>query len=390
MVCPDLRPTRSFAVNKKELDEVRGGIASLIAGARRQHDGIAILYDQTAVHAATAHSHPSHLVESYQAFQDLLEDLGLQYDYVAGAQIAAGALRKEGHKLLLLAHALALSDAAAGAIRQFVRDGGTVIADTLPARYDYTLRPAAGGSLLADLFGQPGETRQVGAGKAILLKAAPAGYGRDREKPAGAQARALFAPLVRDAGVRPWVTLAPAAAGLEVVTYRRDGDARVGTGGAAYVGILRDAGGEARVEANVSQPLHVYDVRAQRYLGKVAQWDVTAGEGDTRLFALLPYKVAGVKAALPAGPAQPGKECAFEVALQVEPVGPLAPHALSVAVRDPDGRPRPEYGSVLITNAQGRATVRIPFALNDPTGVWKASVSDTASGSKVEVPLPLR
>ncbi len=64
-------------------------------------------------------------------------------------------LRDSGNKVLFLAGASALSDAEAAAIKEFVKNGGTVIADFLPGILDENLTPRKVNAL-SELFGDTG------------------------------------------------------------------------------------------------------------------------------------------------------------------------------------------------------------------------------------------
>ena len=59
----------------------------------------------------------------------LIEDQGLQYNFVSYDQVAQGELLKRGYKVLILPESSTLSQAEANAIRDFVAQGGIAIAD---------------------------------------------------------------------------------------------------------------------------------------------------------------------------------------------------------------------------------------------------------------------
>ncbi len=59
-------------------------------------------------------------------------------------------------------------------------------------------------------------------------------------------------------------------------------------------------------------------------------------------------------------------------------------------VFDSEGRVRLEYCDVISSDRYGRAKGRIPFALNDPSGIWKLRVTETVSGKSKEVKMVLR
>jgi len=377
---PDFRVTRTYQTSLNEVQDLRRGIVELIQPAQRRSDGVAILYDQTAVHAVTAYQHPSALVGAYTVFQSLFEDLGLQYDYVAGAQVEQGLLPEQGTRVLVMAQALALSDAAAKQIRDFVSKGGLVIADVLPGQYDSLLRPAFGGSLLADLFGAPGEVKHVGAGMTVLMDAFPSDYPRRRNEEAGRQARAQLQAWLEPLHLAPVARLTregdSAVPGVEVVTYTN----RV----TSFVGVLNATDRPADGHLKTTTARCVYDVRRQAYLGEVSDWPVTLEPGETKLFALCPYEVKGLilkpeRATVTAG--QPWRAQAVVVPSQDRP---NAAHSFVMTVADPVGKLHPLYGQALPAGAGGKATLTIPFALNDAPGQWQVRVTETVSGRAVE------
>ena len=69
-----------------------------------------------------------------------LNALGIQPDLLSSPMVEAGALERDGIKVLLLPNAIALSDAELTAIRAFAGRGGTVLADTEPGLFDGHLR----------------------------------------------------------------------------------------------------------------------------------------------------------------------------------------------------------------------------------------------------------
>lgn len=69
-----------------------------------------------------------------------LSTLGIQPHLLSSAMLEAGALGREGIRVLFLPHALSLSDGEIAAIRAFAAGGGTVFADTEPGLFDGHLR----------------------------------------------------------------------------------------------------------------------------------------------------------------------------------------------------------------------------------------------------------
>jgi len=99
----------------------------------------------------------------------ILQQCHYQYNFIHADQMVAGELAKV--KLLILPWSSAISAAEAQAIKKFVRDGGTVLADSYCGVRDDHGRPRA---MLADLFGieQPLTPPELQPSEMVLDRAA--------------------------------------------------------------------------------------------------------------------------------------------------------------------------------------------------------------------------
>ena len=79
-------------------------------------------------------------------------DLGLDFRYLTPESLRKGELNLDEFTVLLLPMTQALGDDDVKAIKNFVHNGGTVIADVRPGLYDDHGKPVPAG-LLDDLFG---------------------------------------------------------------------------------------------------------------------------------------------------------------------------------------------------------------------------------------------
>ena len=70
------------------------------------------------------------------SFVRVIEDLGLQYNFVSYEQIENGELIKSGYKVLLLPQSVAMSQEECEQIAAFVHAGGIIIADNMTATMD--------------------------------------------------------------------------------------------------------------------------------------------------------------------------------------------------------------------------------------------------------------
>ena len=126
--------------------ELRDGLGALIVNSRRLSDPIAIHYSQPSMRtewmlarkpkgdawidrSSSTERMDSELLRLRESYCRLIEDLGLQYEFVAYGQVERGELPRRGYRVLILPRSSALSDAEAEGIRAFVKAGVVVIAD---------------------------------------------------------------------------------------------------------------------------------------------------------------------------------------------------------------------------------------------------------------------
>jgi hypothetical protein len=171
------------------LSRIRDGIGALLIGSERHVDPIAVLYSPASFRtqwildarpkgqAWSARDTDSEYEDNAirvarRKFTSAIEHIGLQHRFVSPGQIADGILGRRGDRVLILPHAIALSATEAARIREFVAQGGTVVADGEPGVFDQHSRRLPK-PLLSDVFrGPPDGTTQrfrYGKGTAIYL-----------------------------------------------------------------------------------------------------------------------------------------------------------------------------------------------------------------------------
>lgn len=274
----------------RELGERQG---PKLVGARWVHDRVAIYYSHPSIQVSWClDSEPhrstwvnrngdhrlgtSHLVR--RAWEDLLTDAGLQYDFLAYDRVVTEGV-PDDYRVLILPACYALSDIEAQRINDFCRRGGTVVADFACGLFDQHGRGRCRGALddlfavthdgsetredffsgrlwvetdqdagyywttYAELFNTlpcrlergfavaerrlPVRTvRQVGAGTAVYLNLSPQRYLQYREEgTAGEEHRAVFVEHVL-AVARPWVKVTSAGQrvpNIEVTYWTKNG-----------------------------------------------------------------------------------------------------------------------------------------------------------------------
>ncbi len=159
----------------------------------------------------------------------LLADLGAQARWITPAMLTGGMLAREGIRVLVLPHSIALSDAEVAALQAFAQSGGTLVADVEPGERDALGRPRAAPPKLP-----------------VRL---PAFLRTEHTAPDG------MARLLDQAGVQPTLRVLGSdgrmADGLDIRLFR--------SGKALIAGIQRtdDAQGERSVTVDVPKPYTV-------------------------------------------------------------------------------------------------------------------------------------
>jgi len=372
--------------------EIRDGLGALLINSRRHEDPIAILYspasmriewlldrirtdDDWSQRSAETEDEDNPIRVSLRNFAAAIEHIGLQHRFVSAGQVENGELVRAGYRVLILPRTIALSDPAATAIRKFVKAGGTVIADGTPCVFDQHGRrrktPA-----LADIFPHSSDataTRtRFGQGQVINL-AAPgpgdrAGRQRLRDIVAGAGMEPMIALARRDRGpVEDMETYIFDNGAVTIVVLLRDFDASSGT--------ISDQ--PETVDLMLPRSYEVYDIRAQRGLGRTARLEVEVGSAAPVVLALSQRELPGPSIAGPSSTHVGGR-----AEFRISPHGHFAAarDVFHVGLTDPDGNPVPYYGGNLVA-PQGTAAYTLPLALNDKPGDWTVRVHDLLAGA---------
>ena len=158
--------------NRNTFREVQGDVSAplLAPDMHFDPDPIAVLYSHPSVQASWATDVVTHgktwprrsssldntcqsAGKNREAWFKLLEDCGFQYDVLSGRDIVSGALAQRQIRVLILNRAIALSDRECQSIDEFVRAGGTVIADYWTALLNEHGTGRPNGGALDHMFG---------------------------------------------------------------------------------------------------------------------------------------------------------------------------------------------------------------------------------------------
>jgi hypothetical protein len=398
-----------------EWREIHSGIALMLRDAEvvSQYP-IAIHWSKESEHASFALKRLGTSQSARNSLTKTLDSLNRDYRFVTSRQIQAGRLEQPAAKILFLPASHCLDSGTADEIRKFVRDGGTVVADFLPALNEFGRRLPEG--RLDDLFGATCEGKSasvavrqlridamiggrhlklscprtvghadviageakvmvrdqeiplmfvndVGLGRAILLNF-------DLGRCSREQRRSFVASLLEIGGVVPEFQLTDAAPGTVLSVLRR--------GETTLVGAVQPEEDAVATEIHWPRPAHVYDVRAREYLGELREVPVSKDQ-RVHLFALQHSPVEGIQVEAK-DKARAGMTMRYHVEMQfkdrtLEP----SDRVVRVDVTDPKGDGVTHYRK-FVTLTGPTVESEIDFALNDIPGSWTLTATDIATG----------
>jgi len=433
---PDFTLTPSGRDTRRALDEMRSGVWRLVRRAKRQNDRIAVVYSMPTILAGALHGQEGAINDHRNAWVQLLEDCGLQYEFVAPEQIEGGELVKSSYRVAVMPYSIALSAAEAKAYREFVAGGGTLLASRPVGQYDELCRPQSPG-LLDDLFGitvngteravEPQVTLAAAAagleagtvirippaatnlalaggtalatageppvptlirgsgGHTVLLNLNLADFESDRkvQSPTEAQIKQLLLSFLAQAGVRPNYPITMDSgkpSQVEQVRYELPGVELLG---------LLNSRGEAGVATIPLGGAHqVYDVRAGVDLGRVDQLKVPIQPSRARLFALCDAPLPAPTLSVPATVSrEPDKAATITVRVGRAAASPT-PQLIRLTVASPQGEQQDRQQTVWVTD--GPLETRLFLSPSDVAGEWTVTATDVLSGQRVVATVSLK
>lgn len=383
-------------------NELRNGIGALLIASERQTDPIAIHYSQASMRTewmllqrpkgdawlrrtSSSEERDSDFMLLRESWCRAIEDLGLQYNFVAYGQVAQGELLKRGYRVLVLPRSSSLSAAETQAIRDFVEQGGTLIADGEPGAFDEHSRRLAH-SRLADVFGGA----SFGKGRAILMKADVLHYQQDRLEGKEQEVHQLLAGLMRESGVKPEFAVTDqagnAVTGVEIHRFRNGGVTIIGLEMNPSLRVNELGPPEFKSNARFEKPIQVrltlpaelyaWNIRNGESLGRQRQISVTVDPFEPSIFAFSSVPIPQLAVSSPSRLA-PGST--GHAGLSFSSTTPAAMHVIHVDVIDPSGKVVPYYSGNLLA-PEGRAVKALPLALNEAGGRWQLRVRDVLTG----------
>ncbi|MET0387713.1 MAG: beta-galactosidase trimerization domain-containing protein, partial [Polyangiales bacterium] len=404
------------------------------------------LITSTATPLLAGHGPMGELHAAAQRSRGLLEQSllgsGVSFAYHTPDQVAGGSLRGSRVLFLPACMSFALSQPTAAAITRFVSEGGVVVGELLPGifdehgalhedgtrgaldtlfgvthgpfqvtqrerqylagvtgedplvptgewyvdeHYETTLRLRGGRALGAHVGdGTPAfVTHQTGRGRSLLLNFLLHATVPGQLTPDAAQ-YALFRRILAAAGVTSHAhveaTSGEPATHCEVNRFV-DGDHE-------YIGVYaaRDPVGDRnQVQLRFDTARETYDVRAGKYLGKLARVPLPLRASEAALYARLDQRITRLQ--LSATAAKRGEPLTAK--LKLSATGPVGRHVIHVHVVRPDGTAERLYQRNVVVTDAGGGTLTLHTALSDPPGRWKIQARDVISGLRAETTVTL-
>jgi|GEM_PF-4886666 len=438
-----------------EAKRLNNGPARLVLSAKREPEPVAIFHNTVTVYASflvatsqdktpSASKRYSENLDAPFVMEHLLNDVHVTCRMVSDREVAAG-LESLGIRVLILPRVLAMSRQTAEHIRQFVRNGGTLVAGVRPALFDELCRPQDAG-LLDDVFGVRSTMKRItelaesamtsGSGHAVpVVRFDPSvtlAGSKARGKTSGGAPVLIEHAFGRGRAclwnILPMYSEQGTSIRELVDSWGRMLDAAFGNKPVPQMGhpVLRDALRQAVEESDVPRPVNF--VGSSRDLPAVELWSFA--RGSTKLIGLsrrnypihtdvehaslklstrqhvydvteqkylghadrfdvpLTWGDAALIAALPDKlPAirAVARQTAGGLSVAVSrDVSNDAYHVIAVRVIDPAGRQRTEYKRNVVM--VGRSLeLKLPLALNDPNGRWNVELTDAVSGQTLKV-----
>jgi len=286
-----------------------------------------------------------------------LGELGSPVRWLSSETLEGGALRDGALRVLMLPHAIALSDLEIGEIRRFSAHGGTVLADAEPGVFDQHSRRRAV-SPLHDVALMPQVVRP------------------DAEPSSAAGLSALAALLAGAGSAPPFVMTGPDGQRASNV------DVHVFSNGQVSIVALQAMvpwGAPAAVGVEFPASAFAYDMRRPGPPRQSNRLEVALDPLEPTILAVSPRSLPGPTLSGP-DRVQPGARLTWRVGL--DGPTPADVHAMRVDLFDPGGTVARPLSGVLRVGPDGAEwTVRLPPSAEP--GWWTLRLTDSMAGRSV-------
>jgi len=433
-LAPHLGPWPATKEMVEDTKVVRDGLGTLLINSQMVDQGIALYYSYPSYYANRIGDGPSFgdYTVAHTAWFSAIRELGLQFHHVSNRMLRLGEWKSAQDKALVLPQAEAIGPAEAKVMGDFVRAGGTLIADVRPGLYDGHCKPLDKG-VLGGLFGvtrKPSASavmapakiagtlanqsvnfegvslkcdpsvvvaggtalgsaqdaplcivNKVGKGQTILLNFSMTNYPALGASQTPEAAADLMRAILASAGVAPTVEARDQKGqrfrNLETVRWRN--------GSTDLIALFRETGAQEEARIKLPSPCYVYDLRQRRSLGRQREFTTTIIPSRAIFFALTPSSVQGARLAVSPSRAHQGD--IVSVKLQVPKAEGL--YAVKLSAVAPSGKEVEWFSPVVMV---GRQEVETPFpiAVNDPKGTWAVRATELFTNATTQVQVAVR
>jgi beta-galactosidase len=368
----------------------------------------------------------------------MIHNANLQFSYVTDRMLRLGEFDASRYKVLILPLSFAIGRNEANVIREFVRKGGTIIADVRPGMYDGHCKPLEKG-ILDDVFGIERDEKYdaIGIdrmnvngeingqkltmswgnwhGKEIYpeMKIDPTvklttgkelgrafhvhfvwdlntpvcvvnEYGKGRAILLNfaiydAPVEELIKGLLASVGIKPQIILTrldgTPVKGVELTRWQ-NGDYELMALFGTYDGVIK---------VQLPQNKNIYDLKAHQSLGDVKEFSTHVRPNRAKFFALLPKDSPKPKLTLKRNTLPRGSVAN----MTLEIPNAEGKHAIRIRVVSPAGFPVSWFNKNVLLGSE-KKDIELPFAYNDLAGIWKISAIDLFTNEAVTSNLTLK
>ncbi len=383
------QPMKWFEILTDNIKAVQQGPASLLIQSERVREPIAIVISTVNNFASLlAPLDETSYAKSNRDFFVALQAIGLTPEFVGQQHLSSAFIKQKGYKALLLPYNRAMSDKTANVLRDFVRDGGLLIAGDKPGTMDEHCKSRTK-SILADMFPDLGNryyVKDIQEGHAVYMGKKLQAIERKINNRDFSTLQGFQEMIEKYSGVVEKVRLLDAD-GLDrrdiFASYFKNGDAD-------YLCLLREPNikttSETGAEVNLlmKKKYHVYDILNGAYLGFSNKFKLSIPQYKPKMLSLLPYAPTMLNVNLKKQSVLPGQELPYVISFDFKNGDGVGMGlCVRIEVKSSDGKLLNCYTRNPIVKGSSLKGV-MPVSLNAKPGTYLVYVNSISTGHRAE------